>query len=240
MLNRSETCLMGRRIMAAVLVAVLLLAAIPAGNVFAAPDAKKNLEPLPIQPGSSYRLSKYDQLDITIVGLSDIEGIPKGILIGPDGFVNLPYVGSMKLAGLTIPEATVSLTEKLSEYFKIPSLSVMVTAYGPRKVYVMGEVNAQGIYSLGSEYMNIFAAISSAGGIKKKGRPKHIAVVRVVDGKVQTQTVNFDRFVEKQDASQNVILQDGDMVYVPRSNKIDLTEDIMPLANIYLLYRAVK
>ena len=162
------------------------------------------------------------------------------VVIGPDGSVNLPLVGTIKLAGLTIAEATELLTDRLGKYIKIPSLAVMVKQYGLRKIYVMGEVAKPGIYALGSDYMSIFAALSSAGGITKRGRPKHIAVVRIEDGKVKMREVNFDQFVKKQDASQNVILQDGDMVYVPRSNRIDLNEDIMPLANLYFLYRAIK
>lgn len=209
---------------------------------------------------NEYRLSKYDVLNIVIVGFSDqifssssntsyetagtigqvkTSNSLNDIVIGPDGYVNLPYAGTVKLAGLTISEANTILTEKLGEYIKIPSMAVMVKQYGPRKVYVMGEVAKQGVYSLSSEYMNVFAALSSAGGITKRGRPKHIAVVRTVDGKMQMQEVNFDRFIEKQDGSQNASLQDGDMVYVPKSNKIDLNEDIIPIVNMFALYKSL-
>lgn len=209
---------------------------------------------------SEYRLSKYDVLNIVIVGFSDqvFSNASNGsydvsnaigqvkttnglndIVIGPDGYVNLPYAGTVKLAGLTVTEATTLLTQKLGEYIKIPSMAVMVKQYGPRQVYVMGEVAKQGIYSLGSEYMNVFAALSSAGGITKRGRPKHIVVVRMINGEAKMQEVNFDRFIEKQDGSQNMTLQDGDMVYVPRSNKIILSEDVMPLLSMYGLYHSL-
>ena len=239
------------RITAMFLLALMFLAAMPIGIVGAATNKTVPLDQPLSETNSEYRLSKYDQINIIIVGFSSSEtgtisedsltsGIPSKIIIGPDGYVNLPYAGSTKLAGLTISEAVNLLTERLGTYIKIPSLSIMVTEYGVRKIYVMGEVARPGIYTLGSDYMNVFAAISSAGGITKRGRPKHIAVVRVLDGTVKMQKVNFDRFVEKQDASQNPKLLDGDMVYVPRSGKIDFNEDIMPLANMYLLYRAIK
>lgn len=186
-----------------------------------------------------YRLSKYDVINVVVIGMPENSNGFSDIMVGPDGYANLPYAGTVKLAGLTIPETTELLRGKLGEYIKIPSMAVMIKQYGPRQVYVMGEVAKQGIYSLGSEYMNVFAAISSAGGITKRGRPKHIAVVRMVDGQMQMQNVNFDRFIEKQDASQNAKLQDGDMVYVPRSNKIDLGEDIMPLINMFGVYKTI-
>lgn len=237
------------RITATFLVALILLMILPVGIVVAADTQPSvHISQVPQQVNSEYRLSKYDQINIVIVGFSGgdgggdmlTSGIPRSIIIGPDGNVNLPYIGSIRLAGLTIPEATLLLTGRLGEYLKIPSLSIIVTEYGTRKIYVMGEVNKPGIYTLGSEYMNVFAAISSAGGITKRGRPKHISVVRMVDGKVQVQKVNFDRFVEKQDASQNAKLQDGDMVFVPKSDKIDINEDIMPLINMYFIYKALK
>ena len=192
-----------------------------------------------------YRLSKYDVLNIVIIGLnqniyssgSQRELGLNDIRIGPDGYVNLPYVGAVRLVGLTTTEANKLLTEKLGEYIKIPSLTIMVKEYGPRKVYVMGEVKTPGIYNLSSDYMNVFAALSSAGGVTKKSRPKHIGVVRVLDGKVHMCEINFDDYVKKQDINQNIALQDGDMIYVPKSNKIDLQEDVMPIASAIGLFK---
>ena len=183
-----------------------------------------------------YRLSKYDVLNIVIIGSQRELGL-NDIIIGPDGYVNLPYVGAVKLVGLTTTEANKLLTEKLGEYIKIPSLTIMVKEYGPRKVYVMGEVKTPGIYNLSSDYMNVFAALSSAGGVTKKSRPKHIGVVRVLDGKVHMCEINFDDYVKKQDINQNIALQDGDMIYVPQSNKIDLQEDVLPIASAIGLFK---
>jgi len=244
---------------------VLWMITLPNGLVEA---AKKDAVPVAqaaAQSNSEYKLSKYDMINIVVVGFADISltsgtsyvpdttgainttsrttmqnvGGFNDVVLGPDGFVNLPLVGAIKLEGLTVAEASELLKMRLGEYIKIPSLSVMVKQYGLRQIYVMGEVAKPGIYALGSDYMNVFAALSSAGGITKRGRPKHIAVVRLVDGKVQLREVNFDRFIEKQDASQNAVLQDGDMVYVPKSNKIVLTEDIYPLVNMFMMARAI-
>lgn len=213
-------------------------------NTFIPVSAASLTSTVPLEIGRSnvmeeYRLSKYDVINVVVIGMPENSNGFSDIMVGPDGYANLPYAGTVKLAGLTIPETTELLRGKLGEYIKIPSMAVMIKQYGPRQVYVMGEVEKQGIYTLGSEYLNVFAALSSAGGITKRGRPKHIAVVRMVDGKMQMQEVNFDRFIEKQDSTQNVKLQDGDMVYVPRSNKIIISEDIMPILTMYGAYRSL-
>jgi polysaccharide export outer membrane protein len=262
----NDFCLQRKRITAVFLATLLMLTALPFGRLNAAAKAAVPFDQKTTQSNSEYRLSKYDMINIVVVGFSDISltsgtsyvpdttgainttsrttlqnvGGFNDVVLGPDGYVNLPLVGAIKLEGLTVSEASEVLTKKLGEYIKIPSLAVMVKQYGLRQIYVMGEVVKPGIYALGSDYMNIFAALSSAGGITNRGRPKHISVVRVMDGKVQMREVNFDQFVKKQDASQNVILQDGDMVYVPSSNKIVLAEDVYPLVNIFLMARAVS
>ena len=223
-----------RKIMAFVLAGILLLTALP-GAVFAQELPTVKLSPTANQ--ADYRLSKYDLVNIVIIGYSD--NAFNDVMIGPDGYLNLPYAGAVKLSGLTVAEATQVLTQRLGEYIKIPGMSIMVKQYGPRKVYVLGEVQKAGIYSLSSDYMNVFAALSSAGGITKRGRTKKIAIVRVENGKVNLQEVDIKKFIEKQDITQNIALQDGDMIYVPNSGRIDFNEDILPLINTYAVFRSL-
>jgi polysaccharide export outer membrane protein len=188
-----------------------------------------------VQDLGAYRIAKYDVLDLAIIGHPD-ESWMSQINVGPDGYINLPYTGSLQLAGLTLGEATDVLKQKLSEYVVVPELAVIVKQYGPRQVYVMGEVKREGIYTLAADKMNVFAALSSAGGIAPKGRSKHISVVRVVNNEVLAKDIDFDAFVQKHDVSQNVWLQDGDMIYVPRSGKIILSEDVMPILSAMLVW----
>lgn len=185
---------------------------------------------------SEYRISKYDVIDINIIGLKDIPGL-NTVRVGVDGYISLPFVGFIKVSGLTIPEVKEMLNSRLCEYFVIPDMSIIVREYGLRYVYVAGEVHKPGMYALPIDKMNLFAAITSAGGITNRGRPKHIAVVRVVDQQVMVKELNFDSFVEKQDNQQNVLLEDGDMVFVPRSNKIILSEDVFPVMGMLGLVR---
>ena len=116
-----------------------------------------------------YRLYKYDTISVRIIGFRDAQGLDN-IMIGTDGYVNLPYAGSVKLAGLTLDEAKAVLTQKFSKYLKIPDMSVMVTSYGPRKVQVLGEVNSPGTVELASDDMNVTNAISKAGWVTTYGR----------------------------------------------------------------------
>ena len=183
-----------------------------------------------------YRLSKYDVINLLVLGFPDGIGV-NDIMVGPDGLVQLPYAGTVRLAGLTLEETKALLMEKLGQYIKIPDMSIMIKNYGPRKIYVMGEVKNPGIHELSIESMNVFAALSQAGGVATHGRPRHVQVIRVIGDTMYYKESDMERYVKKHDINQNIALQDGDIVYVPTSNKIDLKEDILPYISVYGLYR---
>ena len=194
----------------------------------------------------TYRLTKYDVLDIQIVGFSTFEsssntkntGLDE-VVIGPDGYVQLPYAGSVKLAGLTLDEAKEAVSERLRQYLRFPDLSILVKSYGERKIYVMGEVQQPGIHELKVDTLNAYAAISSAGGFTKRGRSTKVQVLRVAGDTMYYKQINIKDYIKKHDLTQNVALQDGDIVYVPRSNGIKFNEDILPYINVWAMYKAV-
>lgn len=185
-----------------------------------------------------YRLYKYDVISVRIIGFKDAQGLDN-IMIGTDGYVNLPYAGSVKLAGLTLNEAKAVLMQKFSKYLKIPDMSVMVTSYGPRKVQVLGEVNKPGTVELASDDMNVTNAISKAGWVTTYGRIKKVQVIRIIDGTMYIKEANIKNYIEKHDITQNLALEDGDIIFIPKSNKIDFHQDILPLLNVYNTYKAI-
>ena len=185
-----------------------------------------------------YRLMKYDTINIMAIGFPNGIGIDD-VTVGVDGMARLPYAGNIKLVGLTLDEARDLIHARLSEYFKLPELNVYMKSYGPRKIYVMGNVNAPGVKNMGVDSMNVYAAIASAGGVDNKGRSKHIQLIRQIDGVLYYREINLDAFVKKHDLNQNIELEDGDIIYVPDSGKIIFSQDIAPYISIYGTYRAL-
>jgi hypothetical protein len=185
----------------------------------------------------TYRLTKYDVIDIQVVGFPEGAGM-SDLMIGPDGYVQLPYAGSVKLAGLTLDEAKEVLMEKLGVYLRFPDLSLIMRAYGPRKLYVMGEVASPGIHELGADSLNAYAALSAAGGVTRHGRSTQVQVLRVVGDTMYYKRLNIKDYIKKHDLTQNVALQDGDIIYVPRSNGIKIDE-LLPYVNAWAMYKAL-
>lgn len=184
----------------------------------------------------SYRLFRGDTLSILAVGFPDGIGI-NSLTVGLDGYVQLPYVGSVKMEGLTLDEAKAVLMDSLTQYLRIPDLSLVITSYGPRKVYVMGEVNKPGVQEMAIDNMNAYAALATAGGWARKGRSTRIQIMRVIDGTMYYRTLNMKAYTVKHDLTQNVEIEDGDIIYVPRSNGIKFDTDILPYVNAWALYK---
>ncbi|MDO9565575.1 MAG: polysaccharide biosynthesis/export family protein, partial [Candidatus Desulfaltia sp.] len=111
--------------------------------------------------------------------------------------------------------------------------------YGER-VYVFGEVQTQGIYRLKDAY-DLLAAVSKAGGTTRVAVDSDIKIIRGYEKDREKPIIlaaNLDEILKKGDMAQNISLQDGDVIYVPRTAIGDLNEFIVnttPLLD-YLLY----
>ena len=71
------------------------------------------------------------------------------------------------------------------------------------------------------------------------GRIKKVQAIRIIDGVMYVKEANIKDYIEKHDINQNFALEDGDILYIPKSNKIDYKQDILPLLGIYTTYKAV-
>ena len=110
--------------------------------------------------------------------------------------------------------------------------------YGER-VYVLGEVNKQGVYSL-KEAPDLLAALSFAGSYTRTAVEENTLIIRGYQpgAKPLVFTADVSAILKKGDISQNIPLMDGDILYVPRRIIGDINEFIVntvPLLD-YLLY----
>jgi protein involved in polysaccharide export with SLBB domain len=110
--------------------------------------------------------------------------------------------------------------------------------YGER-VYVLGEVNKQGVYSL-KDVPDLLAALSFAGSYTRTAFEENTLVIRGYQPGVKPLilTADVSAILKKGDISQNIPLMDGDILYVPRRAIGDINEFIVntvPLLD-YLLY----
>jgi polysaccharide export outer membrane protein len=106
------------------------------------------------------------------------------------------------------------------------------------RVYVLGEVNNQGIYPL-KEAQDLLAALALAGNTNRLAKEENTLIVRGYEpGKPPlVMMADVKSLLRKADISQNVRLRDGDLVYVPRMLIADINDWIVnmtPILNLIL------
>jgi len=111
----------------------------------------------------------------------------------------------------------------------VPSL-----AQSQRQVYVLGQVAKTGIVEFTGE-MNFLDAISKSGGLTDDAYLPDIRVLRADRDQPQILAVNFQRFLEEGDLSQNLALMDKDVIIIPSrpiANWNKFIQDISPSVNL--------
>jgi polysaccharide export outer membrane protein len=123
------------------------------------------------------------------------------------------------------------INELLGQYYVNPKVTVNVLRFSTERVYVIGEVNAPGLYEL-DKSRNLMDAIGAAKGWTKDAAKTKVFVIHK-DHKGDAIRVNLLELLKKADVSKNVSLHEGDIVFLTKNNRIDIVNDILPLTQLY-------
>jgi polysaccharide export outer membrane protein len=162
---------------------------------------------------STYRLQSYDLIDVEVYSEEDLH---KPARLGSDGTVLLPLIGSVKVGGLTVSEATDLITQRYAAGFvKNPSVLITVLQYRKSTFSILGQVSKPGIYEIqeGAE-VSILEAVSLAAGFTPTAAQNSVTVKRVVDGKETIFKVRAGDMAQNPNAAPFEILP-GDKILVP-------------------------
>lgn len=185
-------------------------------NIFGADLFRNNnirFEPnLRIATPVNYVIGPDDQLNINVYGKSLVNW---RLTVSPDGDINIPGVGILNVAGKTIGQATASITTRLkaNNYAIGNGTSVQITLGNIRsiKVIMVGQLVRPGTYTLPS-LATAFNALYAAGGPNNNGSFRQIEIIR--NNRIIRHLDVYD-FLTKGDQSNNIVLQDQDIIRVP-------------------------
>lgn len=116
-----------------------------------------------------YLLGPDDQLKIWALGFED-EFKDKTIRVEPNGDIDLPVIGRIKVAGMTTMQLEAALTEKMKRVVRRPQVSVEIADYGSQPVSVLGAVNQGGVHQLKGR-RTLAEILSMAGGLRPDAGP---------------------------------------------------------------------
>jgi polysaccharide export outer membrane protein len=166
-----------------------------------------------------YQIGKGDVLSIIVYGYPELT-IPAGSQrsaaeagnsVHSDGSIFYPYIGRVLVAGRTVGEVREIISRRLARYIAEPQVEVRVAAFNSQKVLVTGEVRDPSLLPITNVPMTLLDALSTTGGPAETANWHAVQLTR--DGEIRK--FSLYELLSQGDLSQDVLLRDGDVLYVP-------------------------
>jgi polysaccharide export outer membrane protein len=173
--------------------------------------------------GENYVIGVNDVLNVTVIDSEDLTG---KFTVQADGSVLLPLVGRLKAAGLSVAALEAALTRSLADgYLRDPRVIVALDQFKGQRIFVFGAVSSPGMYPLAPDQTLIETLARVGYGVASEAvvlRPKHTGGGPTLPdsaGDAEVFRINLrelEKDVERGSLARNVVLRDGDTVFVPR------------------------
>lgn len=173
-----------------------------------------------INGSPEYKIGPGDNLEVTF--WEGNTASRQEILVRPDGRISFGLVENLMVAGLTASELDELLTSQLEQYFKRPRLDVLVKQYNSKSVRLLGALQHTGLADKGpGEYKlrgktSVLEMITVAGGPTADADLKSVRIRR---RNGETVSLNLYKTIIQGDLSQDLVLNDGDLIYLSTLSK---------------------
>lgn len=159
-----------------------------------------------------YTLGRDDVIRIEVQNQPTFTG---DFIIGFDGRIQYNYLGDIPIAGLTKYEVQQVLEKLLSQYVRVPVVTVSIVAYNSKVVYVIGEVSRPGKFIMRGDMIKLREAILAAGLPTRTAALWRVHVIKPDLNHPKVRRVNFKRILYKGRLKDDVSLSSGEIVVVP-------------------------
>lgn len=155
-----------------------------------------------------------DVVKISVFGNPDLAVETR---VSESGFVTMPLVGQVEVAGLSAAMAETKIATMLERggFVKKPQVNLLVTVLSSQQVSVLGQVNRAGRYPIDGR-RSVLDLLALAGGIGVDGGDV-VTVIRKREGKVVKDRVDTAELMRSADLTGNFDVQGGDIIYVERA-----------------------
>jgi len=157
---------------------------------------------------SEYVVGPGDRLEVQLIGNTRAR---HSLVVNRDGRVMFPELGPIAVAGLRFEEARARIETRVSEQMIGTQATVSIGDLRSIRVYVLGEAEQPGSFTV-SSLATITNAIFVSGGVKPIGSLRNIQLKR--NGQLVKRLDLYDLLLNG-DTSGNVRLQPGDVIFIP-------------------------
>ena len=196
--------------------------------------APRQAVPASFQDGGApheYRIAPQDVLQVTVWNRPELNNPGNtsnelnGRVVGADGTIFFPYVGTVVAAGRTVQELREVITSGLLKVIRQPQVDVSVLQYRGQRVIVSGEVRNPGTLPITDVPPNVTELLARAGGATATADLAAVTVTRGADTvRLDLQSLFYDG-----DLRGDLRLRHGDIVNVPerRAARVFVTGEVL-------------
>jgi protein involved in polysaccharide export with SLBB domain len=161
-----------------------------------------------------YRLHASDVIELEYVFTPEYNQV---VTVGPDGSVRLKLLGGLKVAGMTLDEATAAITQKAAGPLNNPELTLTLKDYVKPHFTVSGQVERPGVYDMHGS-VTFLQAIAMSGGLKDFSKENKVVLVRKENEEfAEVRVIDLKKLSQTNGVKEDFNLRPDDMILVPKN-----------------------
>ena len=165
---------------------------------------------------------KYEYIlgpsDIISINLTDTDDIDNSYEIDPDDFIDLPFIGKVKLDGFIVDDAQIILKQILGEFYQNPDLQISVVEYNSSKVYIVGAVRNQITINLDQKPIRLIEAAIQA-NFNPNAADKVLGTKGFIRRDNKLYKINLNNAFNSEDDKENFYLKKDDVIFIDRNSE---------------------
>lgn len=169
-----------------------------------------------------YHIGPSDKIEIEVFQVPDLSGVET---VNSRGYINMPLIGMVPVAGLTEQQAEQLIADKLGkDFLQDPQVNIDIIEYVSQQITILGSVKAPGMYPLKGR-TTLLQAIALAGGPERIADEEEIVVFRTdKTGAVAGYIVNLEEIQAGKKKDPEMI--GNDRIVVPESGSRALIKGV--------------
>ena len=161
-----------------------------------------------------YALGSSDVISVNLTDTDDVDG---SYIIGPNGNVDLPYVGKINIENLTLTETKKKLISVLKEYYNNYDLQIKIEEFNSSKVYILGAVKTQLTINLNQKPIKLIDAAIQA-NYNPNSADKNYGNKGLLRRDDQVYKIDINNIFQSVDTKDNFYLKKNDVLFVARNS----------------------
>lgn len=164
--------------------------------------------------------------DVIRLDIFDVPEYSGDYAVLADGTVGLPLVGATNIGGMTLEQASETISRTFSPFLRRPLVTISLQQVRPVQVAIAGQVNHPGSYTLES-LTSLSEALQQAGGTTPSADLRQVEVRRVLplgQSGEHVITLSLADLINSGDMENDLLLRPGDSIFIPAVQDINLAE----------------